>query len=115
MPGETRESSENPFEAAEKSPPALKPPPPEAKEEPPEKNPLFTVNVGSFKDKNLATALTTRLKDSGYTALMSQSEQNNFYRVRVGTFSTIEEARTFAFRLQKKEKLPTFVTRLEQP
>jgi cell division septation protein DedD len=105
--GETRKKSENPLEATEKSPSAAK--------EPPAKKSLFTVNVGSFKDKNLATALTTRLRDNGYTALMSQSEQNNFYRVRVGAFSTIEEARTFAFSLQKKEKLPTFVTRLEQP
>ena len=114
LPGETRASSENTLEAAEQSSPAPKTPPPAVKE-PPEKKPLFTVNVGSFKDKNLATALTTRLRDSGYTALISQSEQNNFYRVRVGEFFTIEAARSFASSLQKKEKLPTFVTRLEQP
>lgn len=114
IPGEIRELPENPPEAVEKSPPVPQTPPPSAKDAP-EKKPLFTVNVGSFKDKNLATALTARLKDSGYTALMSQSEQNNFFRVRVGTFATIEEARTFAKNFQKKEKLPTFVTRLEQP
>jgi cell division septation protein DedD len=113
-PVSIKEKLENPPESAEKSPPVQQTPPPATKEAL-EKKPLFTINVGSFKDKNLATALTERLRNSGYTALMSQSEQNNFYRVRVGAFSTIEEARTFASSLQKKEKLPTFVTPLEQP
>jgi cell division septation protein DedD len=114
LPRDTAEKSDNLSGAAEKTLTAPQIPPPATKKSP-EKGPLFTVNVGSFKDKNLATALTTQLRESGYTALMSQSEQNDFFRVRVGAFATIEEARTFASSLQKKEKLPTFVTRLEQP
>ena len=77
--------------------------------------PRFTINVGSFKDKKLATALTTRLRDNGYTALMSQSGPNDFYRVKVGAFPTIEEARAYAATLKKKEKLDTFVTSIDQP
>ena len=46
---------------------------------------------------------------------MSQSGPNDFYRVKVGAFPTIEEARAYAATLKKKEKLDTFVTSIDQP
>jgi cell division septation protein DedD len=75
----------------------------------------YTVNVGSFKDKDLALTLTTQLREKGYAALMSASKDKQFYRVGVGAFSTQNEARAYAAVLEKKEKLPTFVTRINQP
>jgi cell division septation protein DedD len=75
----------------------------------------YTVNVGSFKDKALALTLTTSLQEKGYSALMSPSKDKQFYRVKVGAFSTQKEARAYASVLEKKEKLPTFVTQINQP
>ena len=75
----------------------------------------YTVNVGSFKDKSLALSLSTRLQEKGYSALMSPSKDKLFYRVKVGAFSTKKEARDYALLLEKKEKLPTFVTQINQP
>jgi len=75
----------------------------------------YTVNVGSFKDKTLALTLTTRLQEKGYSALISPSKDKQFYRVKVGAFSTQKEARAYASVLEKKEKLPTLVTQINQP
>lgn len=86
-----------------------------ALKDPSDKSTAYTVNVGSFKDKNLALALTSQLNEKGYPAGMSLSKHNNFYRVKVGSFSTVEEARAYAADVEQKEKLPTFVTSLSQP
>ena len=111
---EVKEVAQPSPEPVEVKPTLTKTPPPAVKTVS-DNPPRFTINVGSFKDKKLATALTTRLRDNGYTALMSQSGPNDFYRVKVGAFPTIEEARTYAALLKKKEKLDTFVTSIDQP
>jgi hypothetical protein len=46
---------------------------------------------------------------------MSPSKDKQFYRVKVGAFSTKKEALAYASVLEKKEKLPTFVTQINQP
>lgn len=74
----------------------------------------YTVNVGAFNDKELALKLTTRLREKGYAAIMSPSQDKRFYRVKVGAFSTKKEARDYASVLEKKEKLPTFVARINE-
>jgi cell division protein FtsN len=104
----------------------LTPPPPDkqlsrtvqktpAPPQPPLNGSGYTVNVGSFKDKALALTLTTRLQEKGYSALMSPTKGKQFYRVKVGAFSTQKEARAYASLLEEKEKLPTFVTQINQP
>ena len=65
----------------------------------------YTVNVGSFKDKNRALALTKKLREKGYSAIMSASENKKMYRVRVGAFSSFNEALSYSTTLEKKEKL----------
>lgn len=75
----------------------------------------YTINVGSFKDKKRAHVLTKKLIDKGYPVLMSPSKKNKWYKVRVGAFSTVKEARAFATILEKKEKLPTFITEINKP
>ena len=75
----------------------------------------YTVNVGSFKDKNRALALTKKLREKGYSAIMSASENKKMYRVRVGAFSSFNEALSYSTTLEKKEKLPTFIARINMP
>ncbi|MCK5256484.1 MAG: SPOR domain-containing protein [Deltaproteobacteria bacterium] len=75
----------------------------------------YTVNVGSFKDKNLALALTKKLRDKGYSALMSLSRGKKIYRVRVGAFSSFKESISYAAMLEKKEKLPTYIAEINMP
>jgi cell division septation protein DedD len=113
-------------ESGEEQEPALTPPlpekqPPKTSQKAPaqDQTPLngsgYTVRVGAFKDKALALSLTTQLREKGYSALMSPSKDKQFYRVKVGAFSTKKEAIAYASILEKKEKLPTFVTEINQP
>jgi cell division septation protein DedD len=99
--------------------PAKQPPKTSQKTPAAAKTPLngsgYTVRVGAFKDKALARSLTTQLREKGYSALMSPSKDKQFYRVKVGAFSTKKEALAYASVLEKKEKLPTFVTQINQP
>lgn len=111
--GEAQESALTP-PLPEKEPPKTSQKPPA-----PDQTPLngsgYTVRVGAFKDKALALSLTTQLRKKGYSALMSPSKDKQFYRVKVGAFSTKKEAIAYASLLEKKEKLPTFVTQINQP
>lgn len=72
----------------------------------------YTINVGSFRDKKRAQVLTKKLHHKGYPVLISPSKKNNWYRVKVGAFSTAKEAREYAIILEKKEKLPTFISKI---
>lgn len=75
----------------------------------------YTVNVGSFKDKNRALALTKKLRGGGYSAVMSTSKDKRMYRVSVGAFSSYKEALSYSTTLEKKEKLPTFIAKINTP
>jgi len=74
----------------------------------------YTINVGSFRNKEGADRLTKKLAEKGYPVLMLPSK-NKWYKVRVGAFPTIKEARAYAFIIKKKEKLPTFITEINKP
>jgi len=75
----------------------------------------YTVNVGSFKDKNRALALTKKLRGEGYSAVMSTSKDKKMYRVSVGAFSSYKEALSYSTTLEKKKKLPTFIAKINMP
>ena len=75
----------------------------------------YTVNVGSFKDKNRALALTKKLRGGGYSAVMSTSKDKRMYRVSVGAFSSYKEALSYSTTLEKKKKLPTFIAKINTP
>jgi tetratricopeptide (TPR) repeat protein len=68
----------------------------------------YTVQVGSFGNKANADKLLVRLKRKRYPAYLdaTKDEFNTFYRVRVGRFSEINEAKRYEDRL-KKDGLPT--------
>ncbi len=56
----------------------------------------FAVQVFSFKDKARADIALKQLKDKGYPAYVMMSDlgpRGVFYRVRVGSFATDEEAK----------------------
>lgn len=73
----------------------------------------YTINVGSFRDRKRAYALTKKLQGNGYPALMSLSKKDNWYKVKIGAFSTFKEARAYANNLAKKEKFPAFISKIE--
>ena len=68
----------------------------------------FTVQVGSFTDRNNAKKLSYKLKKKNYPVYINEKQVNRltFYRVRVGEFDTREEADMLQIRL-KGEGLPT--------
>jgi cell division septation protein DedD len=56
----------------------------------------FAIQVFSFKDKARADAALKQLKDKGYPAYVMMSDlgpRGIFYRVRVGSFTSEEEAK----------------------
>lgn len=68
----------------------------------------FTVQVGSFVDKDNAREVCDRLQRRGYTTHISEVRRGGrlFYRVRVGEFDTKVEAEYMAKDL-RKEGFPT--------
>jgi len=57
----------------------------------------FSIQVGAFSDLNQAKILKNRLDTSYNNAFITVFKQgkNNFYRVRVGIYSTLEQAQRF--------------------
>jgi len=68
----------------------------------------YTVQVGSFGNKSNAENLIKKLKKSKYSAFIDETRDNldTFYRVRVGKFSELQEAKKYEQNL-KKDGLPT--------
>lgn len=59
---------------------------------------LYTVQIGSFQDRGQANKLASSLKSRGYPVFiksMITSDNTNWYRVRVGTFSDLETATAY--------------------
>ena len=73
----------------------------------------YTISVGSFQDKKRAQDFTKKLLEKGYPVLMFSSKKNNWYRVRIGAFSSFKDASTYAATLHTKENLPTFITKID--
>ncbi len=67
----------------------------------------FTVQVGSFKEKQGAEKILNSYRLKGYPAYMStvQDAQNqSWYRIKIGTFSKRDTAKEYFEVLKKKEK-----------
>jgi cell division septation protein DedD len=82
---------------------------PSNKEGPPEK---YTVQIGSFQHKEKAYALSNKLKKQGYLTHVTTTKIENkgtFYRVRMGTFDTQEEAKRWVSQLPPLSP-PPFIT-----
>lgn len=66
---------------------------------------VYAVQVGAMKDKSLADAMVSKLKKFGYSAYIASSESSGktWHKVRLGTFSSKEDARKEAERIEKNE------------
>jgi hypothetical protein len=77
--------------------------------------PLFTVQVGAFKNASYAESRMAWLKEKGYSAHMtlSGSKGEKLYKVCIGRFTEREKAKTLSEKIRNSEGLQTFVTSLQ--
>jgi cell division septation protein DedD len=72
----------------------------------------FTIQVGSFADKEQAEKFTQYLRGKGYPAYVTSrviSGKGRMYRVRIGHYRTLDEAKRKAKHIGKREKLQTYI------
>ncbi len=86
------------------------------KESPPIK--FYTLQVASFRSPKEAQKYARFLSSRGYEALVRKvnlPKKGLWYRVYVGRFKTLAEAKTFGQELARKEKIKNFyITRIEE-
>ena len=73
----------------------------------------FTLQIGAFNNTEEAQQMVNHLKGKGYAAYQitgSAAAKGMWYRVRVGHFPSLQEARQFALMFEKKEKIKTIIT-----
>jgi len=107
-------------EAATQTPtpePALEPNPPQEAAKPsipPSGTGAYTVQVSSWTSRAKAQDEVTRLSAAGYSAFLEDAVVGgeNWFRVRVGRYSTLKEARQAATELQKSMEDELFVARI---
>lgn len=75
---------------------------------------VFTIQVGALDTEEEARKVITRLQARGYTGILDKpvSQKDPFYRVRVGTYPTREDAAR-AEALLKDEGFLTFIKKVE--
>jgi len=75
----------------------------------------YTVQLASFDDKNKADKMIKRLIDAGLPAYHSEAKVKGkiYYRIKCGRFMTREEARIYAEKLARENRLKGFVSKLE--
>jgi cell division protein FtsN len=69
-------------------------------------NGMLTIQVASLKDRKTASDMIARLKKKGYSAYITKAEvsgKGTWYRIRIGSFNTREEAEKIRNRLKKDE------------
>lgn len=78
---------------------------------------LYTLQVGSFVEKESAQRVVRKLTGKGYPSYLVKvivSDGETRYRVRVGSFVDKMKAKSVAERLEKEEALKSFITFLEK-
>ena len=73
----------------------------------------FTVQVAGYRDKKKAHALLQQLSESGYPAYGITRPDGGEMRVRIGYFSTGEEAEAFGRRFQEDRQMDYWVDKRE--
>ncbi|MCH7949552.1 MAG: SPOR domain-containing protein [Candidatus Dadabacteria bacterium] len=66
----------------------------------------YTVQIGAFQDQSQANRLLNSMKSKGYPVFIKQMESpdnKRWYRVRVGTFSTRDDAISYGDKIKEKE------------
>jgi cell division septation protein DedD len=86
-----------------------------AKAAPPPKA-QFTLQVAALSNPEEARGLVSQLRAKGYEAYQvtgTAAAKGTLYRVRVGQFHSLAEARHFALAFEKKEKIKTIIASLQ--
>jgi len=86
------------------------------KEEPSQKNPKYTVQVGSFQNLKGAEIMLKNLKRRGFSPYIIPFHLSNgqmWYRVRVGHFLLREEAEKFAQKIQHGQTFQPLIVSLK--
>lgn len=74
----------------------------------------FAIQVGAFGDEPSARSLEARLEGKGYPIeVLPAGAESNRWRVRVQPIAEEQAARGTAERIEREERLPTWVIRLE--
>jgi cell division protein FtsN len=100
------------------SPPKDLGPPPKDEGKPSPPKTKFTLQVGAYNNSQEAQELVQQLKKKGYDAYIAPgtaAAKGVLYRVRVGHFQTLQEARQFALTFEKKENLKPIISSLPSP
>ncbi|HSG30764.1 MAG TPA: SPOR domain-containing protein [Thermodesulfobacteriota bacterium] len=65
----------------------------------------YTIQIGSFKNESDAKSLQNKLKSRGYPAFLKQVTigEDTWFRLRIGTFETKDQAKIYGDILLKKE------------
>jgi cell division septation protein DedD len=76
---------------------------------------IFTLQVGSFQDKREASLMARRLKRAGHKSFLvrvSMPDQGgDWFRVRIGPFTSKKQAWSYKNEFETKERLPAFVVK----
>ncbi len=73
----------------------------------------YTLQIGAFNNSEEAQKLVSQLQTKGYVAYEITGKgaaKGMLYRVRVGHFPTLQDARQFALLFEKKEKIKAVIT-----
>ena len=87
----------------------------EAKAEPkPESRSRFTLQLSSFQDKSEAQAYLDSIKSAGYQAHVTEGtvDGKQYYRVRMGSYRSMEAANDAKVEFEKASKKTAIVTKL---
>ena len=86
----------------------------EPKPEKSEKKQKFTLQLSSFKDKDEAQAFLDQIKAQGFSASMTKADVDGkqYYRVRMGSYSSVDAANDAKADFEKASKKSALVTKL---
>lgn len=56
---------------------------------------LFTIQVSSWETRNKAESEVNKLQQKGYNVILFNDKKNDHYRVRIGYFQTLEDAKAY--------------------
>lgn len=76
----------------------------------------FTLQVAALSNPEEARDLVSQLRSKGYEAYQvtgTAAAKGTLYRVRIGQFHSLAEARQFALAFEKKEKIKTIIASLQ--
>jgi len=65
----------------------------------------YTIQIGSFKNESDAKKLQNKLKSKGYPAFLKRVTigEDTWFRLRIGTFETKDQAKIYGDIMLKKE------------